>query len=51
VPESLPIQQTGVVRASDFVLVRHQRATLRKALIWLDDALGFGKCATSWKWW
>ena len=27
VPESLPIQQTRVVRASDSVVVRHQRAT------------------------
>ena len=27
VPESLPIQQTRVVRSSDSVVVRHQRAT------------------------
>lgn len=27
VPESLRIQQTGVVRASDSVVIRHQRAT------------------------
>ena len=46
-----PFNKKGLMQHRLALWVAIRMAPLRKLLIWLDDALGYGKRNPLWKWW
>ncbi len=46
-----PFNKQGLFQYRLALWVAIRIPPLRRALIWLDDALGFGECRPEWKWW